>query len=76
MSKGFKMDIPEIKIIVDKLAHKKFFMVLTLQYVCLKIAAPGQWWWVPLVCATVVTLAAIVAQTYLDRDDDDPPTVL
>ncbi len=65
------MDIPEAQSLIDKLAHKKFFMVLTFQWICTQITAPGQWWWVPLACATVVTLAAIAAQTYLDKPEKE-----
>lgn len=66
------MQIPELEVMIGKLSSKKFFMVLTLQYVCLQMSAPDKWWWVPLVCATVTTLAAIAAQTYLDKDVYEP----
>lgn len=63
------MQVPELEVMIGKLSSKKFFMVLTLQYVCLQMSAPDKWWWVPLVCATVTTLAAIAAQTYLDKPE-------
>ncbi len=45
------MDISEAQSLIDKL----------------EIAVPDEWRWVLLACVTVITLAVIVAQTYLDR---------
>jgi hypothetical protein len=61
------VDIPEIQTIVDKLAHKKFFVgiVAIAALYCLEV--PTEYIVVKMVGIVVVAITVVVCQTILDQ---------
>lgn len=63
------MNLPEIQTIIDKLAHKKFFIALAFVVLVLRREVVTQY---ELIAATLIALSAIVCQTWLDSRTDAP----
>lgn len=65
------MDIP-VETVIEKLAHKKFFIALAYDFlVAIYVDAPPLH---KLICMAIVSLAAIGCQTYLDRHSNKGDT--
>jgi hypothetical protein len=63
------MDIPEVQSVVDKLAHKKFFVALFAIWVLGGLVVPENLEIYRLVGIVLVTVSAIGAQTWLDKGE-------
>lgn len=58
------MQIPEI----EKLASKKFCAALMGMYLISKVPVPEEWLWVQIVGITVIAVAQIALQAWLDKE--------
>ena len=62
-SRRITMTIPEI----EKLASKKFCAALMGMYLVSKVPVPEEWLWVQILGITVIAMAQIAVQGYLDK---------
>ena len=70
------MDIPEIQTIVDKLAHKKFFIALMTNWLLSTMYSPDDDWKLKLtfiVAMVVIAGYAIYCQMKLDKESKGEP---